>query len=173
VRVAVKDPSPDVRSAALRALSNWSNAEAAPDLLALARATTNPTEKMLCLRGYLRLAGESDLSPEKRVAMCRQAAEVADTPAEKKLLLAALGNTGSVDALALIAPHLDDENTRDEASAACLRLAETLLKGRDLSSVSAQVTGSLEKVAQVTANAELAKRARSLIDRERKKLAEK
>ena len=115
VRAAVSDPNAEVHAAAIRTLGAWATADAANDLLDLAKAAGNPTDKMLCLRGYLRLAGLAELPLDKRLAMCRQAVPLAQQDEEKKLLLAALGSIVAVEAVDLITPYLDNAGTKEEA----------------------------------------------------------
>ena len=104
VRAAVNDSNAEVHAAAIRTLGSWSAVDAADDLLGLAKTADSPADKMICLRGYLRLAGQAELPLDKRLAMCRQAAPLAQKDDEKKLLLAALGSIASVEALDAITP---------------------------------------------------------------------
>jgi hypothetical protein len=173
VRTAVSDPNAEVHAAAIRVLAGWSTADAAPDLLELAKTAATPTDKMICLRGYLRLAGQAELPVDKRLAMCRQAAALAQKDEEKKLLLAALGGIASVEALALITPYLEEAGTKEEAATATVDLADKLLKDKDAAKLAPRLTEPLEKVAQVTANADLAKRAKELGKQAKSKSSEK
>ena len=165
VRAAVDDPDAQVHTAAIRALGAWKTADAAPDLLALAKTAGNPNDKTLCLRGYLGLAARPDLPVNQRLSMCRQVVGLIQRNAEKKLLLGALGSINSPDALALIMPYLDDPATREEAGMASVAIADVLLKGRNTSKPAPKLIEALEKVAQVTANADLARRAKALLRR--------
>jgi HEAT repeat protein len=169
IRAAVNDPNAEVHAAAIRALGGWNTAAAAPDLLELAKAAADPTDKMICLRGYLRLAGQTDLPVNKRLAMCRQTGVLAQKDDEKKLLLAALGGIPSIEALDLIAPYLDEDGTKEEASTAALDVSEKLLKGKNAAKVASRVTEVLDKVANATASADLAKRAKDLSDQAKTK----
>ncbi len=173
VRAAVKDPNAEVRTAAIRTLSGWSTPDAAPDLLELARTASNPAEKMLCLRGYLALAGHADLPKPDRLEMCRQAAPLAQKDDEKKLLLAALGGIVSVEALELIKPYLDDAATKEEASTAIVNISEKLLQQAGSEKVAPGLVEPLDKAAQVTASPDLAKRAKALLDQAKAKAATK
>ena len=173
VRSAVNDPSAEVHAAAIRTLSGWNTADVAPDLLELAKAASNPTDKLICLRGYLALAGHADLPTDQRLAMCRQAATLVQKDDEKKLLLAALGSVPSVEAVELIKPYLDDTATKEEASSGVVDISDKLLKGSDASKVASKLIEPLDKVAQVTANADLAKRAKELRDQAKSKAAAK
>ena len=163
VRKAVDDPSPEVHVAAIRALCAWKTADAAPDLLALAKTADNPSEKTLCLRGYLGLAAHPDLPTGRRLSMCRQAAGLIERDDEKKLLLGALGSIDSPDALAMIMPYLDDAGTRPEACTATVAIAERLLKQRDDSKLAPDLIKALEKVAEVTTDADVSRRAKALL----------
>jgi HEAT repeat protein len=173
VRAAVNDPNVEVRTAAIRTLSSWSTTDAAPDLLELAKTASNPSDKMLCLRGYLALAGHADLPKGERLEMCRQAAPLAQKDDEKKLLLAALGGIVSAQALDLIKPYLDDPATKEEASAAIVDTSEKLLKEAGSDKVAPSLIEPLDKAAQVTANPDLAKRAKALCDQAKAKAAAK
>jgi hypothetical protein len=170
VRNAVNDSSTEVHAAAIRALGDWATADAAPDLMDVAKASANSTDKMICLRGYLRLAGLADLPTEKRLAMCRQAASLAQKDDEKKLLLAALGGIPSVEALDLVAPYLNEDGTKEEAATAAVDISDKLLKGPNAAKVAPRVGEILEKVAAATANADLAKRAKALASKVKPKV---
>jgi HEAT repeat protein len=168
VRTAVQDSDADVRGTALRALGSWKTADAAPDLLDLARKATTTTEKMLCLRGYLGWVSNPDTPLAQRLAMIRDAAALAQQTEEKKLLLGALGSIKSPDALKLADPYLDDPATKNEAAAAAIAIAEEVLKTPDAAKVAAQLVATLQKAAAAP-NADLARRAQSLADQAKNK----
>jgi HEAT repeat protein len=169
VRAALNDPNAEVHAAAIRTLGGWSTADAAPGLLELAKSAGNPTDKMICLRGYLRLAGQTELPVDKRLAMCRQAADLAQKDDEKKLLLAALGGITSAEALKLITPYLEEAGTREEAATAVVDISDKLLQRRNADNLAPQLIQPLDKVAQVTSSADLAKRAKELRDQAKHK----
>jgi HEAT repeat protein len=173
VRAAVSDPNAEVHAAAIRTLGAWATADAGNDLLELAKAAGNPTDKMLCLRGYLRLAGLADLPLDKRLAMCREAVALAQQDEEKKLLLAALGSIVAVEAVDLITPYLDNAGTKEEAGTATVNLSDQILKGNDSAKLAPKLVEPLDKVAQVSANADLAKRAKELRDQAKSKAGAK
>ncbi len=168
VRAAANDSDARVRTAAIRALGAWKTADAAPDLLALAKTAESPNDRMLCLRGYLGLAARGDLPTSQRLLMCKQAAALIQRDEEKKLLLGVLGSINSPRAFALIMPYLDDTATREEACVASMTIAERLLRRRGGSKLGPQVVEPLEKVAQLTTNTDLARRAKELLRQARK-----
>ena len=100
---------------------------------------------MICLRGYLRLAGQAELPLDKRLAMCRQAAPLAQKDDEKKLLLGALGSIASVEALDAITPYLDDAATKEEAAASAVDIADKLLKEKDSTKVAPKLVEPLDQ----------------------------
>jgi HEAT repeat protein len=173
VRNAVNDPNADVHAAAIRVLGGWSTADAAPDLLELTKAASNPTDKMICLRGYLALAGHADLPTDQRLAMCRQAASLVRKDEEKKLLLASLGSISSVEALDLIRPYLDDQATKEEASTGVVDISDKLLQGSDGAKAAPKLVEPLDKASQVTSSAELTARAKKLLEQAKAKAGAK
>jgi len=172
VRAAVKDPESQVRACAIRALGTWSNADAAPDLLELARTASDPAERTLSLRSYVAVAGQSELTTESRCSMCREASDLAQTPEDKKLLLGALGDIHSFESLALIQPYLEDPAVKEEAGLACVAVSEKLLQGKDSAKQASNLMEPLQKVTQAGVNPELTKRAQSLLEQAHKKASE-
>jgi HEAT repeat protein len=173
VRSAVNDPNAEVHAAAIRVLGGWSTADAAPALLDLAKAASNPTDKMICLRGYLALAGHADLPTDQRLTMCRQAASLVRKDDEKKLLLAALGSISSIEALDLIRPYLDDQATKEEASTGVVDISDKLLQGADAAKAAPKLIEPLDKAAQATSSADLTARAKKLLDQAKTKAGAK
>jgi hypothetical protein len=163
VRAAVDDSNADVHRAAIRALGAWKSVDAAPHLLVLAKKLTNQNEKTLCLRGYLGLASSISLPADQRLSMCRQVEGVIERNEEKKLLLGALGNIDSTEALSMIMPYLDEPATRKEASMGALAIAERLLKAPGAPRVASKLIKPLEKVIKVTTDAKTTQRAKGLL----------
>jgi len=173
VRSAVADPSVEVHAAAIRALGSWNTADAAADLLELAKTAGNPTDKMICLRGYLRLAGQPELAVDKRLAMCREAAALAQKDDERKLLLAALGGIPSVEALDLVTPYLNEAGIKEEAATAVADVSAKVLKDKDGAKDAPRLIEPLDKAAQAATSADLVKRAKDLLDQAKSKASSK
>ncbi|MBM3890287.1 MAG: hypothetical protein FJ388_14325, partial [Verrucomicrobia bacterium] len=115
VRAATKDSNADIQEAAFRSLCDWPTADAAPDLLALAKGSADAKRKILALRGYINLIKDKDLAPAKKLAMAKEANALIQRPDEKRLLLGALGSVPSAEALVMVLPQLDDAATKSEA----------------------------------------------------------
>jgi hypothetical protein len=100
-----------------------------------------------------------DAPAEKKLASLKDALALAERTEEKKLAMAALAAIPTVDALALVAPHLSEPALKEEASLAAVAIAEKIVRSHP-----AQVAKAMETVTQETANRTLAKQARRLLD---------
>ncbi len=161
-REAVAHPDPEVRALACRLLGEWKTPAQAPQLLGLAAAAP-PAERVLFLRGALRLAAGKDLAPEHRLNLCRQASPMVSRDEEAKLLLAALAGIPLPDALTLALPSLEAPALQAEAAAAILSTAEPLLQGPH----SAPAAAALREVAARMPDTEPGRKAAALLARTR------
>ena len=84
---AANDASETVQDAATQALGEWMTADAAPSLLELAKSHPNEKFRGRALRGYLRIARQMGLPPERQLAMCLEAWPLAQRDKERKLIL--------------------------------------------------------------------------------------
>src|SRR5207245_975813 len=74
-----------------------------------------------------------------------------------------LGTIPKAESLAMTLPYLDDQATRQEASAAILALAASLLQGAQAATNAALAIDPLYRVTQVAATPELANRAKTML----------
>lgn len=155
VRAALNDPDADVRDAAARTLSEWSDARPAEELLTLARTSPNRAHKVLALRGYIRMAGMS----KDPTAMYVRAMELAERPEEKKLVLGGLGSASTAQALALVERYLKDERLRAEAALAAVQISNRL---RQKDATRARV--ALENVLSAVKDSRIRQRAQDIIN---------
>jgi len=128
VRAAITDPNTVVQDTATRLICDWSTAEAAPDLLVLATSSPKPTFKVLALRGYLRVSGGKDVAADQRLAMCKQAAALAQRDEERLILLGVLGTGGDAESLSMAAAFIGNPALKAEAGLATVAIAERLVK---------------------------------------------
>lgn len=126
VRTNLKDPDPQVQDSALRALGEWSDPDAAPALLELARSLPDEKQRILAFRGYIRLTDNNSITDEQKVAMCKEAMAAATRDDEKKLVLGALSNIATAEAMQQILPLLDSATLKEEAGAAVVAIADKL-----------------------------------------------
>jgi HEAT repeat protein len=165
VRLLIASGPAEVRSAAIRALGSWRTADAAPDLLALAKRPYSADEKTVVVRGYLNLAARGEMSVEQRLQMCRDAAGVIQRDDEKRLLLGTLSKIGAPEAMTVILPYLEDAGVRQEAGIAAVTIAERLLRGRGPWPQAAQLVEPLKKVIQAAPNDQVTRRAETLLEK--------
>jgi len=157
VVAASADADPQVKDVALRALCDWPTPDALPLVAELTKTAPTKTLKVLALRGFVRLVPLQDAPDAKKLAALRDAMAQAERPEEKRLVLSALGNVPTSDALALVASHLDSEDLKEEACLAAVAIAERLDAAR-----AAEVAAVMSRVAKLTVNKKLAARANAL-----------
>jgi len=167
VRAAMKDEDAAVRETALQALAGWSTADAAPTLLEVARSADAPAQKLLALRGFLRLAGDAGIAPDRRLAMCTEAAPLIQRAEERRQWLGALGAIPLPQALTLIEPHIGAEGVSEEACAAAVAVADKLLSqpGGVPGDIARTLASALAKVRQHSKNADTLEAAGKLLQK--------
>jgi len=163
VRSAANDSNAQVRAVAIRVLCAWKTADAAPDLLALAKGSQNSSRKTAALRGYISLVRDENLPTEEKLAMCKNAAMLIERNEEKKLLLGVLGTIPAAEALSMAMTHLDDPATRNEASFAAIAIGEKIVEQKP-----GEVADAMQKVMQATKNRNVTRRARAVLNKAKK-----
>jgi HEAT repeat protein len=120
----VSNPIPEVRTAAIRALSNWENAEALDLLLQLARTENEDLHRVLAVRGYIGLLGMATaLSDGERLSGYQRAMELATSDEERKQALSGLQSVSTIECLSYILVFLDNPALQEEAAAAAAQIA--------------------------------------------------
>jgi hypothetical protein len=163
VSAAADDADPKIKDAALRALCDWPTVDALPALIELARSAKDPALKVLALRGYIRLAAQQVAEPAKVVESLKDAMALATRDEEKRLVLGALGNIPSADALALVAANVDSQTLGEEACLAAVAIAEKIAQANG-----EQVAPVMQQVIKRTANKDLAARAEAVAGKVKK-----
>src|SRR5205823_12935357 len=91
LRQELKSGAPEMHDATVRALSEWPDAAVIGDLIAIAREDQSQTNKVLALRGYVRVVAlPSERKSVETARMLGEALKIAP-PNEKKAILGALG----------------------------------------------------------------------------------
>lgn len=112
-----------VALAAVRALSAW------PDAVPMARlellAKDGPEAlRSEALRGYFRLIGiNHEISEEEAMTRYSEALELAANAAERKRIMAGLASAETLGALKVVMEYLDNEELKDEAEVAAVKIA--------------------------------------------------
>jgi HEAT repeat protein len=140
IRAATSDSDTEVRETALRAMCDWPTAEALPDLANLAKTSSDAKFKILALRGWLRLVGAQDAPPEKKMASLKEASSLITRDDERQLLLSALGQVPSVDALTMALSFLGTPRLKETACVTIINISEKIVGTQP-----AAVAAALEK----------------------------
>jgi HEAT repeat protein len=124
ILAGMKDTDPELSKEAVIAASMWPDAEPAPDLLAVARGASNPSLKVLGLRGYLDLIErDRELSPDEKVRRYEASMSLAPADAEKQRIFSKLAQVASFSALNL-AVKLGGNPAREDAITAAVSIAQ-------------------------------------------------
>ena len=128
VRGALKDADPPVQDAAVRALADWPDPAAVAALMDVLRTTTNDTQRVVALRGCVRLLGLAGAAPTpETVTAYEEIMGRAKRPEEKKLVLAGLASLSHPAALAMAESCLADEAVTAEAALAVANVARAIM----------------------------------------------
>lgn len=112
----------DERLEAIRVLSSWKSADAAPLLLEIAKTADHPTAKLVSLRGYIWMAGRSTLTREQRSEICRTAGPLVDRTDLRRILLSVMATLPDASLFEVMLPILDDPSVRGESLATMTKL---------------------------------------------------
>jgi len=113
-----------VRDTAIRALSDWADADALPDLLALAKEAPSPVHRALALRGALRLAPAAP----KPLEWLAKAVPLATDAESRRAICSALGETSGPAALRMALDLAKDREVASEAALAAVAVARKLIR---------------------------------------------
>jgi HEAT repeat protein len=128
VSAAAESANEDLQDAATRVLGEWMSADAAPELLKLAKTLGNDQFRIRALRGYIRIARQMSLPAEQKLEMCKTAFGAAQRDEERRLILAALGRVPSAKAISMVVPHLANPALAEEAAEAALAVGEKIVQ---------------------------------------------
>jgi HEAT repeat protein len=129
LRAGLQDKDPRVQTAATRAACDTIDAELLPDLLQLARSTTEESVRTLAVGGSVRLVTQEDtvkLTTAQKATSLKTLLACASTPDQKRKVLAGLGEVPDAESLQAIAGTLTDPAVRNEAARAAVKVATAL-----------------------------------------------
>jgi HEAT repeat protein len=150
----------DVHNAALRGLAEWPTSAPMAALKAAAKDETDKSNRIVALRGYIKMIGGSPQQPAEKVQSYKDAIAMSERPDEKRQAFAGLAETGAIESLTVIQPFLDDPDVRNEAYLAYERLGEAL-SGRQPDAA----REALQKVIDNAPDGRLKNRARAALGR--------
>jgi len=150
----------DIQVAAIRALSNWPDAEPINDLLNVAKTSADETQQILALRGYINLLKlENERSDEESIKLYLQGMALATELNEKRMVLSGLATLHSMQALETTAKYLDDPSLQPEAEVAIVGIVRNIENGdKDI------IKEILNKVVKISKNTTLRERVENMLN---------
>lgn len=126
---ALGDSDDDVKTAAIRGLSQWADGSVAIDLMEASKSSRNKIHKVLAFRGFVRaIPLKSSRTVDHNVALFKQAISLASDTAEKRLVLSSLSNMPNTQTLELALSCVGDAALKSEVSTTVTQM----LKGMDM-----------------------------------------
>jgi len=163
VKAATADQDPEVQGGAIRTLCDWPTPDAIPLITELLKNPPSKTVKVLALRGFVRLVPQQDSPDAKKLEALKEAMTLAERKEEKRLVLSALGDVRTVDALALVTSQMDNADLKEEACQAAVAIGEKIVSRHG-----AEVAAAMKQVAKLTGNKKLAGRANEIAGQAKK-----
>jgi len=144
VKSYVSSSNPDLRSAAIVSLANWSTANALPELVSLSRTETDANLFNTVYRGLIKSISSSANTPDQKTLLLRDAFSVAKTTEQKKAALTALQPTGTYQAFIFAANNMNDPQLGEAAANTAMNIAmDNKHYGSKVREVLEQVIGKL------------------------------
>ncbi len=112
-----------IRAAAMYALTQWPDLQAADELLGLCRSEDHRRYLFQALQGYVRLVRDAALPNTEKTAMLEKTLGLPLGTQEKNAIVAALGSVKSLEGLEIASRFLDDPKVRGRAARTMQRIA--------------------------------------------------
>lgn len=143
LRSETQSTTPEIQDAAVRAIASWPNDQAADDALYLIKTTNDETHRLLSFRGYIRmLRMSSDRDAAESLERLAEAAKLAKSDDEKKLVLAGVSDLPDRAALDLVNTFAGNPALAEE-----VRLAANRIKKRSYVVTASHNPGSAQNAA--------------------------
>jgi HEAT repeat protein len=117
------DADSRVQTAAVFALSQWPDYQAAGELFRIATTSDNKRYRLLAVDGYVRLVGRTSMTGQRKLALFDDLMAQTFDDADKKAVLAGAAAVREPESLRLLARYLDNPVLGDAAAAGLLDLA--------------------------------------------------
>lgn len=111
------------KNAALAAIAEWSSPEALDVLYHIAQSGGNRENADTALQGYINLVDATDLKPEGKVILLRNALEIAKSARNKQLALRQLTQYPTFQALLTAGKYLDEKELQQQAARTVMGIA--------------------------------------------------
>jgi HEAT repeat protein len=113
-----------VKDGAIRVLASWPTLAAMKPLLDIAESTDSNVHQVLAIRGVVQLARRRETPVPERFAALSKVITLAKGTGEKRLVLGAMGDVPTVEALKIVAGYLDEKALAQEAATAAVSIAK-------------------------------------------------
>jgi len=163
IRTALGGQEPEVRKAALSVLSEWHSAEPMGDLMKWAKQTKTETERVMALRGVIRMIGVASIKDPEKAEWCRKALDLSKTPDEQKRILGQLQNLRCAEAFQTALPLLKEPAVSAEAELALLRIARDGDANVKKSLPAGQLKDAMRHIAETSQNPKNAAAANQIL----------
>ena len=121
----------DTRDAAVRSLADWPTLEAYDSLLSIAKSKEKLNLRVLALRGCVRVVENAPINPPTAVRYHERTLAAAERVDEKRLVLGALGNLRSREALRIVIPFIGDDSLGLDAAMAAGKICAGKAEKKD------------------------------------------
>lgn len=139
IRSSLKDDDERVRGAAQRALCDARDVRLLPDMLVLARETSDVSLRSLSLEGVVRLVVSANMPIQRRAEALETAMALSSRAEDKRMVLSGVGQVPHSSTMALAEKATTDSSVKLEAELACLQIAQKL-SGNDYAVAEASLT---------------------------------
>jgi hypothetical protein len=150
VWAAIQDPSPELQEAGVKALANWPDASAAPDLLKLSTEGRTREQRAEAVLGLARVAPRPGLSHDQAFNFLKTAFERADSSKARRYILTRMAPVRTPECLKFLLSCADKPELQVEAIASAAAIAEALKDSHP-----ALARPALERVREETKNESL------------------
>ncbi len=125
---------PELKNAAFKALTEWSEPVAVDALYRIGSDPGNSGYREAALKSILRLISQSDYPDDQRLLLLRKITDLAVSQSEKSSVLKEIGKCRTYPALLIAAKYMDDPGLQQDAAAAVsdIALGNNSLFGNDV-----------------------------------------
>jgi HEAT repeat protein len=149
-----RNKDPQVQGAAVYALSQWPDFEAADELLRIVSTTANRKYLLLALEGYVRLVKEADFPGFRKLDLLKNALGLPKDDTDRKAVLLGFAGIRGPESFRLLSEQLGNEALRPTAVQALLEMAseqsaeERWLSGHEAVSILRRIEAASEDPAE-------------------------
>ncbi len=135
--------------------------------LKLAKEATNNKYRIRGIRSYIRIPRQFNIPTEEKLAMCKQAFTIAFRPEDRTLIFDVFARIIDISAIEAALSYSTDSAYKDRACTAAVMVGEKINLPNDNSGKEARkkLCDNMQKVIDITGNADLKARAQKVIDR--------